>query len=162
MFCSKCGTQLQDGAKFCANCGAPISSDEYMNYNTVNNQNYYEYSGPVVQPKKQKYPNIIGMIAGIGTILCAFLTFAKASVLGIEDTQTLMDIEDGKCFVVLGVLAIIFALLDMEILLMIAGIVNFSFAIYEVSDFDNKIYNSIIGNFVDKGAGYYLMIVALY
>lgn len=25
MFCSQCGTQLSDGAKFCSNCGAPVA-----------------------------------------------------------------------------------------------------------------------------------------
>ena len=27
MFCTNCGNQLEDGAKFCPNCGAKVSQD---------------------------------------------------------------------------------------------------------------------------------------
>lgn len=30
MFCSKCGAQLQDGAKFCPSCGAPAGATAPM------------------------------------------------------------------------------------------------------------------------------------
>jgi len=26
MFCSKCGTQLDDDARFCSKCGAPVTA----------------------------------------------------------------------------------------------------------------------------------------
>lgn len=28
-YCTKCGTELQDGAKFCPKCGPPVSHTEY-------------------------------------------------------------------------------------------------------------------------------------
>lgn len=30
MFCSKCGAELKEGAKFCPNCGASVSEEEKM------------------------------------------------------------------------------------------------------------------------------------
>lgn len=37
-FCSKCGIQIQDGAKFCDGCGAPV----YVNTNIPNNSQLYQ------------------------------------------------------------------------------------------------------------------------
>lgn len=34
MFCKNCGTQLQDGAAFCPNCGAPVASEGTQNAET--------------------------------------------------------------------------------------------------------------------------------
>ncbi len=46
MFCTHCGTQVQDGAKFCNNCGAPISA------NTIQQQ---PQSAPVPPQRKIIY-----------------------------------------------------------------------------------------------------------
>jgi phage shock protein C len=29
MYCTKCGTQLHDGAKFCSDCGSPTAANAY-------------------------------------------------------------------------------------------------------------------------------------
>ena len=33
-FCGKCGTQVNDGVKFCPSCGAPVSAQEQTNQDT--------------------------------------------------------------------------------------------------------------------------------
>ena len=35
MFCSKCGTQIEDNANFCFNCGNPVGSNAYQQPNTT-------------------------------------------------------------------------------------------------------------------------------
>lgn len=37
MFCTNCGTQLNEGAKFCTNCGASIESSSDINNNVSDN-----------------------------------------------------------------------------------------------------------------------------
>lgn len=37
MYCSKCGSKLDDGAKFCGNCGTKISNVKTSNENIINN-----------------------------------------------------------------------------------------------------------------------------
>ena len=55
MFCSKCGTPIPPGNKFCTNCGQPIEEEEQNNtsqqsdgslwYNSGNSSNNLSYSG---------------------------------------------------------------------------------------------------------------------
>lgn len=33
MYCSKCGSEIDSGAKFCASCGSPINSEMNTSYN---------------------------------------------------------------------------------------------------------------------------------
>lgn len=162
MFCSHCGSQLQDGAKFCTNCGAPTSPSNDMNYDNYGQyyQNPYQYSGPEMVEKKVRRPNIIGIVAGICAILCTFLTYAKASLWGVESTQTLIKGGDGVFFIILGVLVIIFALFDMEIGVLIVGILTSILTIFEVYDFSDKVNDNIFGDVIERGIGFYLMIIA--
>ena len=39
MFCSNCGTQLQDGEKFCPNCGTPVAGEQEIKGFTVPEEN---------------------------------------------------------------------------------------------------------------------------
>ena len=42
MYCQKCGSQMEGGAKFCPSCGAPTQNNSQSNYNPniyVNNTN---------------------------------------------------------------------------------------------------------------------------
>lgn len=38
MFCTKCGTQLPDGSRFCSNCGTPVAAAEEPKAETIINQ----------------------------------------------------------------------------------------------------------------------------
>ncbi len=44
MFCSKCGTQINDGEKFCPNCGAPVEVNSEIKGFTVSDTSG-QYSG---------------------------------------------------------------------------------------------------------------------
>ena len=82
MFCSNCGKQLPDGAKFCNNCGSQQASTnaaptQQASTNTAPTQQASTNTAPTQQaaPKKpeasaKKKPNIVVILA---VVLCAFL-----------------------------------------------------------------------------------------
>ena len=50
MFCTKCGKQVNDGLKFCTNCGAPMNwNDNERISGSANNKNQKNN-----KPKKKK------------------------------------------------------------------------------------------------------------
>lgn len=62
MYCNNCGTQIQDGTAFCAQCGAPIINEEHPNIV----QNYQTYV--IAKEKPQGY--VISILAVIFGALC--------------------------------------------------------------------------------------------
>ena len=47
MFCSHCGSQINDNAKFCTNCGAPVTVSNQQPVNTIS---YNDLTPPVAAP----------------------------------------------------------------------------------------------------------------
>lgn len=64
MYCTRCGKEVKDGAKFCPNCGAKIESGE-----SVNRVNFSETQGHQKKQKKSG-PKIAIIIAAV-LIVCA-------------------------------------------------------------------------------------------
>lgn len=63
-YCTKCGTQLADDAKFCSNCGS--SQEENSNFNEEHKQeNVY-----VATPSSNSYSSSSSLSRGLATILC--------------------------------------------------------------------------------------------
>lgn len=60
MFCKNCGTQLQDGAAFCPNCGAPVASEGTQNAETQQAQ-----PQPQPQPAPQNAARKSKLAAGL-------------------------------------------------------------------------------------------------
>ena len=54
MFCTNCGTQLNEGAKFCTNCGAKIESSAEINKNNISDNSISDS----VKPNDSKIENI--------------------------------------------------------------------------------------------------------
>lgn len=54
MYCEKCGTKLEDNARFCPNCGSPVGSEnipkgnEEDNINQEREQDIFEWEAPFV------------------------------------------------------------------------------------------------------------------
>ncbi|MDA0040719.1 zinc ribbon domain-containing protein [Brachyspira hyodysenteriae] len=57
MFCQKCGTQINDDAKFCTNCGASISIASNTNMVNEQMQNNNAYNNPQFQNNAQMQNN---------------------------------------------------------------------------------------------------------
>lgn len=102
-FCSKCGTQIEDGQKFCRSWGQPTSTDNTQQLNIPTNanangsnysqnasnfktaQNNYQTQNSYVQPpkdgKKISKKALIGIVsAAIFLVVCISAYFVGASV----------------------------------------------------------------------------------
>jgi len=60
MFCNKCGTQLEDGAKFCPSCGTPVGNE--VN-NNMQEQPMAQPMGAQVQQPGLAWANFLGYFA---------------------------------------------------------------------------------------------------
>jgi len=63
MFCGKCGTQVENGARFCPSCGTPVEAQPAAQ---VNQYEAYEPAAASVQPTTGKYSHKL-----VGAIACA-------------------------------------------------------------------------------------------
>jgi|GEM_PF-6657188 len=124
MFCPNCGTQLTDGARFCAKCGAQISATAQpanQNYGTMPQnmqqnamQNQYaspqpaNQQMPVARPSKKRMGIIIGAIAGAVVVVALVVimsfggnsfkgtTWYSVSNDGEEDIVSFIDDENAS------------------------------------------------------------------
>lgn len=106
MFCNKCGNQLNDGAKFCSKCGAPIGSEinnnnqDNIQNNTVptvsneaiENNNAKESGVPDKKKKGAKAVILaIAIVFGILIIITRLASCAKEPSSQTSGTQTQAD-----------------------------------------------------------------------
>ncbi|NLK93883.1 MAG: zinc-ribbon domain-containing protein [Clostridiales bacterium] len=96
MFCEKCGNKLQDGVKFCPNCGFQVGSENYtfhddkvIHTENVQNINYQDIQA--MRKKKSENFGIAALVLGIISILLCITVFIS-----------------GLC----GILAIIFGIIQ--------------------------------------------------
>lgn len=82
MFCKNCGTQNQDGARFCAGCGADLTPAPAQPV----------YQAPVQQAPAQQAPQLNLNPKTITTIIVALIT-VLALVFGILNTFGLYEVE---------------------------------------------------------------------
>ena len=103
----------------------------------------------------KKYFKIGVLVASVVMILSTFLPFV--SVLGYDISLLFTDgsqTGDGIIVVALGVVCIVFALLNKRVPLLVAGVASFAFAIYEVSQMGQ------FGGLVSKEIGYWLLLLS--
>ncbi len=148
MFCSKCGSQVQDGAVFCPKCGAPMSADAAGN---AGYQPATGYSGGPVATKTSM--NVVRVIASVVVILATFMPFVSA--LGYN--KSLIDGGDGYIFMGLAAVVIVCDLIRKAAPAMVISILTLGFAIYEIVD-TQKIASQAFG-LIQNGIGFYLLIL---
>ena len=61
IYCSECGTQLDDSVKFCSNCGTPLS-DEYAPLNRNNGINIDSFTSNDIMSNIEILPIAVGCI----------------------------------------------------------------------------------------------------
>ena len=69
-FCPYCGTKLDEGAKFCKNCGEAISNDTQESHKTLNKRPSSE--NPT--ERKTVYEGYIHKCPNCGEVIDSFLT----------------------------------------------------------------------------------------
>ena len=181
-FCSKCGSALNAGPSntndnstpnnyYNANYNNPQANYQNANYNNpqgnYQNANYnnpqgnFQYGMTNTYAKiASKKPNIIGIVAGALLIISTLLPYATISFMGQSESKSLISAGDGVFFLLIGIAAIVVSIFNLNIGVLITGIVSTLFALYEVIDFSKVMDNSYYSNFVHRGVGFYLMIIA--
>lgn len=111
MFCTKCGTQLADGSKFCTGCGASLSTPEpaAAPAQAPAPQITYEAAaaGAAAVKKKKKTGLIVGLTAAvvvIAALVCAFFFWVQPTFLSdsakyekaMNAAEAALDEEDYK------------------------------------------------------------------
>ncbi len=156
MICKNCGTQNNDGVKFCRTCGAPMEQAP-------------------AQPAKPNALALVPLIASAVALVCAFLPWYVVSVWGISDSSTLIgqgfafgDWEIGFSWVLLSLVSLasiaiaaicLFAALKKLAIGKLVAIGGVVAAILTLI-----VYKSAAGaasSYTKMGAGFYLYIVAM-
>ena len=101
---------------------------------------------------------IISLVGSALLILCAFLPYATVDFMGMSESTSLIEGGDGYFFIILAAIALVFVLLNKKIPVLIASILALALMIFEVVDYADKIGGSGLDSYINKGAGYFLMI----
>ncbi len=109
MFCTKCGAQLTDDAKFCSTCGNPAglapqtlpqSHTQYQPSLSPEAEKKYRYAGFWIRFLAHLIDQIVISVVGFVFFIIA-LVFTAGSVMSISD---LADMEDPDPAVILGLI----------------------------------------------------------
>lgn len=175
-FCIKCGQQLKDNDVFCPNCGTPVEKNKKMESSDQRIVGYQDHIFDTFSEMKNTtvdyfqndrsgfidkfigQNNVVGLLACALILIANFLPFASVSLYGYSQSVSLMDSgKDGIIFLVAAIVTIVFIILKNDMLALIAGVITGGLGIYEILD-----TNSQLGSYaayVDKGAGYYLLLI---
>ncbi len=106
--------------------------------------------------KKEKMISLAGCVI---LILCTFLPYATAELLGMKESVTLIEGGDGIFFIILAALALVFTFLDKKIIVLIASALTVLITIVEISAFSKQIDANIYGSMIHRSVGFFLMII---
>ncbi len=92
MFCSKCGTENPEGAKFCSKCGAKFGVS----------------TGPSEAPAKPKAETSVGMSANTAGLLCYVGGWISGIVFAvIEKKSTFVKFHAWQSIMTFGILSVV-------------------------------------------------------
>lgn len=144
MFCSNCGQEVKDGEAFCGNCGTPVKKQKSLGLST----------------SSEGTLNIVGIIASVLVIISAFLPYATVSIFGVTESTSLVKGGDGYIFIGLAIAAIVLAVLKKDIFVAVAGVIMVVVCFIEMADASEVFNDAMYGDYIKKGAGYYLVILS--
>ena len=108
--------------------------------------------------KKEK-TNWVAMVSSILMSICVFLPYIKVTILGVTSSDALISI-DGWFFLGIAIVAFAFGVLGKSKGVMLISVLAVALTIMEVMNFASVVNESRIGYEIEKGSGYYLMIVS--
>lgn len=85
-FCSYCGTKLDDGARFCKNCGEAVSYGDQGAHNT-----YHEQAQTT---RKMVYEGVIHKCPNCGEVMESFQTTCPACGMEIRGTRSTSSVRE--------------------------------------------------------------------
>ncbi len=96
--------------------------------------------------------NLFGLITSILAFISIFMPFASASAWGVTVTAALIDGADGVIVLIISLAAIVLSIFGINVVVIIAGVLNLLIDIIEVANDDTGI--------VTMGAGFYFLLIA--
>jgi hypothetical protein len=178
MHCTNCGNELAEGANVCGYCGTPVNGGAILQgqpqgqpaqqqetygqpqgsqpYNTFQQAQPYAFA----QGGQQKIWEKMNLYAIICAVILAFSTllpYVTVSIFGFSQSVSLIQ-GDGKIFLVFVVIAIILSIKNINIGVIVTGVLCIILMIVEMVNLGG--IDSDYAEFVTKGAGYYLMILS--
>lgn len=72
-FCTKCGTKVIEGTKFCQSCGTPVEQAQVSPNSTTANPTVANPTTNLSNPKSNKNPIILGAVALVAVLLLVFI-----------------------------------------------------------------------------------------
>ncbi len=154
MYCQSCGKENADGASFCNGCGKPLGGN-------VNN------AAPLNTTEKKKLVdskrNYYGLFAGIAALLSVFLPFVSANFLGAKVSRSIIDSGDAIIYIALAAIAIVFALLGKNIIIIISGFLLLIMLAIENSALANDpnggTWDELAKALIQREIGFYLLLI---
>ena len=89
-FCPYCGTKLDEGARFCKNCGEAICGDDQEAHRTSNEQ---AYTGNPTE-RKTVYEGYIHKCPNCGEVMESFLTVCPTCGYEIRDVRSASSVRE--------------------------------------------------------------------
>jgi len=162
MFCRFCGNNISDNSATCPNCGAPLDSG--MSVQGGMNPGYQSFNQIQTRTVKPlpilSLPTFLCLGATAIFFISCLLPFVKADVLGIKIEQKMLDgwDHDGIFVVALSIIGALFVLARKYTGFIVVSVLSVALTLFEWSDTDDKL-EGVYGSLIEKGSGYYLMMV---
>ncbi|MCR5428308.1 MAG: zinc ribbon domain-containing protein [Lachnospiraceae bacterium] len=160
MYCRYCGAQIPDDVKFCTNCGKSVLGAEPDLGRQQNEGAGYENDGTYRRSLLVK-PNLIGIIASVLIGISVFMPFASASIFGTTISTALIDGVDGVIILIIAAAALLFSIFGLNIPVIVMGAISVVCFFIDSSALD-KDADHLLQSMIQKGSGYYLMIIAAF
>jgi len=112
MFCSKCGAENPDGAKFCASCGTEITASAKASKSTAKpkaetSKTTAKASKAVVETSKPEAESSTGMSANVAGLLCYVAAWITGIVFVVlEKKSTFVKFHAWQSIMTFGVLTV--------------------------------------------------------
>ncbi len=117
-------------------------------------------SGDMNQNIKKFGLSAVMALGGLIIIIACFLDYLSVSVYGFSASTSLWKAGDGKYFIVVVIICLIFAFINLEKGYTVMAFIVAAFTIYEVQDYSDAVKElGAAKDMVSRGPGFWLMII---
>jgi hypothetical protein len=139
----------------------PQNNQQYNNYQYSQPNQYGNVYGQSHSNSILKKINVFAIIFAVILAISTILPLGKASFLGTSAEKSLMDGGDGWFFLIVAIIALVFALKNLNVGVTVVGVIGLILMFVEVTSFADAVSSSEYGYLLQKGSGYYLMVIGV-